>query len=53
LAVASEAKAEQIFDLVAEKVGTLLRAHAATIFRYERAGEEAVILGRWAERNAG
>jgi PAS domain S-box-containing protein len=49
LAVASEGRPEQIFDLVAEEVGRLLRAHHVKLLRYEPGGEEAVGVGRWAE----
>jgi PAS domain S-box-containing protein len=49
LAVAGEAHAERIFDLVTEEVGRLLGAHAANLVRYEPGGEEAVIVGRWSE----
>jgi PAS domain S-box-containing protein len=49
LAVAGEAHAQRIFDLVTEEVGRLLGAHAANLVRYEPGGEEAVIVGRWSE----
>jgi PAS domain S-box-containing protein len=49
LAVASEGRPEQIFDLVAEEVGHLLRAHHVKLLRYEPGGEEAVGVGRWAK----
>jgi PAS domain S-box-containing protein len=50
LAVAGDAHAERIFDLVTEEVGRLLGAHAANLVRYEPGGEAAVVVGRWSER---
>jgi PAS domain S-box-containing protein len=47
LAVASEGRPEQIFDLVAEEVGHLLRAHHVKLLRYEPGGEWAVGVGSW------
>jgi PAS domain S-box-containing protein len=52
LAVAGEAPAERIFDLVAEEVGRVLGAHGANLIRYEPGGEEAVIVGGWSEPDA-
>jgi PAS domain S-box-containing protein len=49
LAVASEGRPEQIFDLVAEEIGRLFRAHYVKILRYEPGGEEAVGVGAWTE----
>jgi signal transduction histidine kinase len=49
LAVASEAKAEEIFDLVAKEVGGVLGAHAVRLVRFEPGGTEAVIVGGWHE----
>ena len=49
LAVASEGRPEQIFDLVAGEIGRLLRAHHVKILRYEPGGEEAVGVGAWTE----
>src|SRR5512132_3671881 len=48
LAVASEASAEQIFNLVAQEVGGVLGADAVSLLRFEPGGDEAFILGRWA-----
>jgi signal transduction histidine kinase/PAS domain-containing protein len=47
LAVASEASAEQIFDLVAEEIGGVLGSDAVSLLRYEPGGGEAYIVGRW------
>ena len=47
LAVASEGRPEQIFDLVAEEVGHLLRAHHVKLLRYEPGGEWAIGVGSW------
>ncbi len=47
LAVASEARSEQIFDLVAEKIARVLGAHSANLVRFESGGIEAVIVGAW------
>jgi PAS domain S-box-containing protein len=52
LAVAGEARAERIFDLVTEEVGRVLGAHGANLIRYEPGGEEAVIVGGWSEPGA-
>jgi PAS domain S-box-containing protein len=49
LAVASEGRPEQIFDLVAEEIGRLLRAHHVKILRYEPGGENALGVGFWTE----
>jgi PAS domain S-box-containing protein len=52
LAVAGEARAERIFDLVTEEVGRVLGAHGANLIRYEPGGDEAVIVGGWSEPGA-
>jgi signal transduction histidine kinase len=49
VAVASEASAEHIFDLVAAEVGGVLQAHAVRLVRYEPGGADAVIVGSWHE----
>jgi signal transduction histidine kinase len=52
LAVASEASAEQIFNLVAQEIGGVLGADSVSLLRFERGGDEAFILGRWARTGA-
>ncbi|HKB19428.1 MAG TPA: GAF domain-containing sensor histidine kinase [Gaiellaceae bacterium] len=52
LAVASEAGAEQIFNLVAEEVGGVLGSDAVSLLRYQPGGDEAYIVGRWFRRRA-
>jgi signal transduction histidine kinase/PAS domain-containing protein len=52
LAVASEASAEQIFNLVAEEIGGVLGADSVSLLRFEPGGDEAFILGRWARDEA-
>jgi signal transduction histidine kinase len=47
LAVASEARPEQIFDLVSEEIARVLGAHTTRLLRYEPGGLEAVIVGGW------
>jgi signal transduction histidine kinase len=49
LAVASEARPEQIFDLVSEEVARVLGADTGNLVRYEpgRDGPEALIVGGW------
>ena len=47
LAVASEAGAEQVFNLVAEEIGGVLGSDAVSLLRYEPGGGEAYIVGRW------
>jgi signal transduction histidine kinase len=47
LAVASEASAEQIFNLVAQEIGGVLGSDAVSLLRYEPGGDEAYIVGRW------
>jgi signal transduction histidine kinase len=52
LAVASEASAEQIFNLVAQEIGGVLGADSVSLLRFEPGGNEAFILGRWARTEA-
>jgi len=52
LAVASEASAEQIFNLVAKEVGGVLGSDAVSLLRYRPGGDEAYIVGRWFRRKA-
>ena len=52
LAVASEAGAEQIFNLVSEEIGRVLGSDAVSLLRYEPGGETAFLLGRWAQADA-
>jgi signal transduction histidine kinase len=52
LAVASEASAEQIFDLVAQEIGGVLAADSVSLLRFEPGGKEAFILGRWSRDDA-
>ena len=47
LAVASEARSEHIFHLVAAEVGRLLGAHGVKLLRYEPEGERAALVGYW------
>jgi signal transduction histidine kinase len=47
LAVASEASAEQIFNLVAKEIGVVLGSDAVSLLKYEPGGDEAYIVGRW------
>ena len=50
LAVASEARSEHIFHLVAAEVGRLLGAHGVKLLRYEPEGERAALVGYWTEQ---
>ena len=52
LAVASEARPEQIFDLVSEEIARVLGAHTTNLIRYEPNGEEALIVGGWRKSGA-
>jgi signal transduction histidine kinase len=52
LAVASEASAEQIFNLVAQEIGGVLGADSVSLLRFEPGGDQAFILGRWARTEA-
>jgi PAS domain S-box-containing protein len=52
LAVASEGRPEQLFDLVAEEMGRVLGAHSAVLVRYEPGAVEAVVVGGWREPGA-
>ena len=45
--VAQSAAPDAVFASVAEEVGTLLRAHAAAVTRFEPADTQATIVGRW------
>jgi signal transduction histidine kinase len=47
LAVASEARPEQIFDHVSEEIARVLGAHTTRLIRYEAGGKEALIVGGW------
>jgi signal transduction histidine kinase len=47
LAVASEARPEQIFDLVSKEIAGVLGAHTTNLIRYEPGALEAVIVGGW------
>jgi PAS domain S-box-containing protein len=49
VAVASERRVEQIFDLVTEEVGRLLDADSANVVRVGPDGKTGVIVGRWSE----
>jgi PAS domain S-box-containing protein len=49
VAVASERRAEDVFDVVTEEVGRLLGAHSADLVRFEPGGEACVLVGRWSE----
>jgi signal transduction histidine kinase len=52
LAVASEASAQQIFNLVAKEIGGVLVSDAVSLLRYEPGGDEAYIVGRWFRQEA-
>ena len=52
LAVASEARAEQIFDLVAKETAHVLGAHTTNLIRYEPDGTGAVLVGGWRKSGA-
>jgi signal transduction histidine kinase len=54
LAVASEARSEQIFDLVSQEIARVLGAHTSNLVRYEPGGDglEAVIVGGWLKPDA-
>jgi signal transduction histidine kinase len=52
LAVASEARPEQIFDLVSEEIARVLGAHTTNLIRYEPGKREAVIVGGWRKHGA-
>jgi signal transduction histidine kinase len=52
LAVASEARPEQIFDLVSEEIARVLAAHTTNLIRYEPGGREALIVGGWRKQGA-
>ena len=52
LAVASEARPEQIFDLVSEEIARVLAAHTTNLIRYEAGRREALIVGGWRKPGA-
>jgi PAS domain S-box-containing protein len=52
LAVASEARPEQIFDLVSEEIARVLGAHTTNLIRYEPGNREALIVGGWRKQGA-
>jgi signal transduction histidine kinase/PAS domain-containing protein len=52
LAVASEARPEQIFDLVAEEIAHVLGAHTTNLVRYEADGATGLIVGGWRKPGA-
>jgi signal transduction histidine kinase len=47
LAVASEARTEQIFNLVAEEIARVLGAHGTNLMRHEGDHETALVVGSW------
>jgi PAS domain S-box-containing protein len=49
VAVASERRPEQIFEVVTEEIGRLFGAHTANLVRFEPGGQEIAIVGRWSE----
>jgi signal transduction histidine kinase len=52
LAVASEARSEQIFDLVARETAHVLGAHTTNLIRYDPDGAGAVLVGGWRKPGA-
>jgi signal transduction histidine kinase/PAS domain-containing protein len=52
LAVASEARTEHIFDLVAEEIARVLAAHTTNLVRYEPDGLTALVVGGWRKPGA-
>ena len=52
LAVASEARPEQIFDLVSEEIARVLGGHTTNLVRFEPGGLEALIVGGWRKPGA-
>ncbi len=50
-AVAADADADAVFDLVSEEVGRLLGARTAHMYRYDADGGVATIVGGWALSN--
>ena len=52
LAVASETRTEQIFDLVAEEMAGVLGAHTTNLMRYELDGETTLVVGGWSKAGA-
>jgi signal transduction histidine kinase len=51
-AVAGGAQPEEVFELVTEEAGRLLRASSAGMIRYEPGGESAFVVGRWRDGDA-
>jgi GAF domain-containing protein len=51
-AVAGGAQPEEVFGLVTEEAGRLLRADSAGMIRYEPGGESAFVVGRWRDGDA-
>jgi signal transduction histidine kinase len=52
LAVASEARPEQIFDLVSEEIARVLGGHTTNLVRFESGGREGLIVGGWRKPGA-
>jgi signal transduction histidine kinase len=52
LAVASEARADQIFNLVAEEIARVLGAHTTNLIRYDEDGVNGVVVGGWRKDGA-
>jgi signal transduction histidine kinase len=52
LAVASEARTEQVFDLVARETAHVLGAHTTNLIRYEPDGTGATLVGGWRKPGA-
>ena len=52
LAVASEARTEQVFDLVARETAHVLGAHTTNLIRYEPDGTDAILVGGWRKPGA-
>ena len=52
LAVASEARPEQVFDLVAEEIANVLGAHTTNLVRYEDGGATGRVVGGWRKPGA-
>jgi signal transduction histidine kinase/PAS domain-containing protein len=52
VAVASEARPEQIFDLVSEEIAHVLGAHTTSLIRYEPDAASGVVVGGWRKPGA-
>jgi signal transduction histidine kinase len=52
LAVASEARADQIFNLVAEEIARVLGAHTTNLVRYDDDDVHGVVVGGWRKPGA-